>query len=346
MSAEYGQWTVAELRNELERRGMETGGRKAELVLRLEEAHHGQEELPHQPSSLITGEGEEEINQARNEIEEGRGVATPGTGIKIKPQRYDGKESWRVYHGLFERISRMNGWSAEQKLDYLWIHLAGEALNYVENLNSEYTVSYSALCQALDNRFGDNQSAELFKSLLRSRSRKPGESLQELAQDITQLVRRAYPEISRPGIEELAVERFREALPDHNQRMAVYHSKAKVLEQAVRAALDTESWQLSEKRRNPAARVRATQEEEDEEDLGSTTRAVKDLEQQERGKCTEEIKELLKNFLEQLPSSEHREKKNGLRCFHCNRLGDMKRDCKKKQAEDRRNQSGNDQQRR
>ena len=83
----------------------------------------------------------------------------------------------------------MNGWSAEQKLDYLWIHLAGEALNYVENLNSEYTVSYSALCQALDNRFGDNQSAELFKSLLRSRSRKPGESLQELAQDITHLVR-------------------------------------------------------------------------------------------------------------------------------------------------------------
>ena len=48
----------------------------------------------------------------------------------------------------------MNGWSTEQKLDYLWIHLAGEALNYVENLNSEYTVSYSALCQALDNRLG------------------------------------------------------------------------------------------------------------------------------------------------------------------------------------------------
>ena len=142
------------------------------------------------------------------------------------------------------------------------------------------------------------------------------------------------------------MERFREALPDNNQRMAVYHSKAKVLEQAVRAALDTESWQLSEKRRNPAARVRATQEEEDEEDLGSTTHAVKDLEQQERGKCTEEIKELLKNFLEQLPSSERREKKNGLRCFHCNRLGHMKRDCKKKQAEDRHNQSGNDQQRR
>ena len=51
------------------------------------------------------------------------------------------------------------------------------------------------LCQALDERFGDIQLSEVFKSGLRNLCRKEGESLTALAQDINCLVQHAYPEV-------------------------------------------------------------------------------------------------------------------------------------------------------
>ena len=165
---------------------------------------------------------------------------SPST-MRVNPRPYDGTTSWRGYCSHFQRVSRMNGWTDGQKLDFLWVNLTGNALTYVENLSPEQTVSYAALCQTLDERFGDCQLSEVFKSELRNRRRKDRESFQALAQDINRLVQRAYPEIGRQGVEELAIEKFREALPDHEQRMAVFQSKAKTLDQAVKAALDTES---------------------------------------------------------------------------------------------------------
>ena len=55
------------------------------------------------------------------------------------------------------------------------------------------------------------------------------------------------------AIEELAIERFRKAIPEHEQRMAVFRSKAKTLDQAVKAAIDAESWRSSSKRRKEEA---------------------------------------------------------------------------------------------
>jgi hypothetical protein len=52
---------------------------------------------------------------------------------------------------------------------------------------------------------------------MRNRKRQRGESIQALAQDIHRLVQRSYPEIGRLRLEGLSVERFREALPDHEQ---------------------------------------------------------------------------------------------------------------------------------
>ena len=90
-------------------------------------------------------------------------------------------------------------------------------------------MTYTALCQALEERFGDSQRAEVFKSGLRSRKRKDLESLPALAQEISHLVRRAYPGIGQQGMEELAVEKFREALPDHEQRMSVSEARQRPL---------------------------------------------------------------------------------------------------------------------
>ena len=164
------------------------------------------------------------------------GLTQPCPREKIKPRVYDGTVIWREYAGQFDRISRLNGWTNAQKLDLLWVHLAGEALTYVESLTMEQTATYDRLVHALEERFGNQHLAEVYKSELRGRHRQKGESLLALAQDVRKLVQKAYPDNGRPGLEELVIEKFREALPDHDQRIAVYQSKARTLDQAVKAA--------------------------------------------------------------------------------------------------------------
>lgn len=266
----------------------------------------------------------------------------PPTTARATPRLYDGKTPWREYLSHFQRVSRVNRWDDTQRLDFLWIHLTGEALSYVENLTPEQTTTYAALCQVLEGRFGDQQRAEVFKSELRSRRRKTGESLPALAQDISRLVQRAYPEIGRPGIEELAVEKFREALPDHEQRMAVYQSKAKTLDQAVKAALDTESWQISETRRTTATtRLRSATEEDD-----ISARAAKISQPDPGTMWMAAIQKMLDDFRQQLADQETEPQptKNPVKCYYCQKRGHIQRDCRKREADKKKTQSGNEHQ--
>ena len=46
--------------------------------------------------------------------------------------------------GQFGRIARINGWETN-KADYLWLHLAGEALSYVQGLPSAQTQNFETV---------------------------------------------------------------------------------------------------------------------------------------------------------------------------------------------------------
>ena len=96
------------------------------------------------------------------------------TRTRVKPRTYEGTTTWKEYHNHFQRVSRINGWTEDQKLDLLWVNLTGEALSYMESLTPEQTATYDDLCHSLDGRFGDQHLSEVFKSELRSRRRKSG----------------------------------------------------------------------------------------------------------------------------------------------------------------------------
>ncbi len=274
------------------------------------------------------------------------------SNMRVNPRPYNGTTSWRGYRSHFERVSRINRWTDVQKLDYLWVNLTGSALAYVENLAPEQAVSYPDLCDALDERFGDSQLAEVFKSELRSRRRKEGESLPALAQDINSLVQRAYPEIGRQGVDELAIEKFREALPDHEQRMAVFHSKARMVDQAVKAAIDAESWQISERRRTPLQKVRAAVSQEARQDYcdeePSPMRAVGSHQANQQEMLLKKLEELLTKInIEGSTPSQPAPKRPPPQCYYCGKLGHIARDCYKKKADAKQStQEENDQQQR
>ena len=180
--------------------------------------------------------------------------------MKVKARTYSGEGSWRDYHSHFERVSNINRWESGYKLDYLWVNLTGTALSYAESLPARQTRNYEDLCRALSSRFGEGRMVDIHKAELRARRRHEGESLPALGQEVRRLVTYAYPDLPIEGIEELAIERFREALPDRDQRMAVHRARPRHLEEAVQAAMDMEAWQITESRRDnsePRRRVRA-----------------------------------------------------------------------------------------
>ena len=67
------------------------------------------------------------------------------SNMRVNPRPYDGTTSWTGYNSHFQRVSRINGWTDGQKLDFLWVNLTGNALTYVENLAPERAVSYATL---------------------------------------------------------------------------------------------------------------------------------------------------------------------------------------------------------
>ena len=266
--------------------------------------------------------------------------------MRVTPRMYtgNGSTSWREYKGHFQRVSRINGWRDEQKLNYLWVHLAEVALSYVETLAPVLTDTYRGISAVLEERFGDAQLAEVFKSELRSRRRCTEESLPALGQDINRLVQRAYPGMEHQAVEELAIERFREAIPEHEQCMSVFRSKAETLDQAVKAAIDAESWQISENRRAPTQKIRAVWNQdahaEDKEEIDSSP-VVTRLQNQLESLVTEVqmLKEMLGSMDNRPPRTNFSQQR---RCFYCDKPGHIIRDCFKKKRDEREKQQGNE----
>lgn len=266
------------------------------------------------------------------------------TSMRITPRTYDGRgnTSWSEYKSHFERVSRINNWCVEQKLDYLWVHLTDAALSYVETLSPEHTETYAGLCEALEERFGDAQLAEVFKSELRSRRRRNEESLPALAQDINRLVKRAYPDMDYRAVEELAVERFREALTDPEQRMAVFRSKSRTLNQAVQAAIDSESWQISESRRASTQRIRSMHLE----NMGAeqTTTTEHNTGENRHKNPLESLQAEIQKIKEMLTAiNKQSSGKQEIRCYYCNKPGHLIKNCRKRiQDEAKDSQQGNE----
>jgi len=95
---------------------------------------------------------------------------------------------------------------------------------------------------------------------LKARSRRREETLAELAEDVERLARLAYPEATEAMVEVLAKDQFVDALPDEDMRLRIRQNKPAMLRDALRLALELESYQLACRQRPKL--VRGTQLQE------------------------------------------------------------------------------------
>lgn len=258
----------------------------------------------------------------------------------ITPDRYSGKVLWREYHRHFESCREVNEWNEEQSARYLSASLQGNALRILGDASPDRKRTYGELVKLLERRFGSGRQSENYLVELRHRRQGPKESLQELGQAIHELTLRAYPEIQEESRERLAKNHFLDAVDSRSVREGINRARPKNLDEAIRAALETDNFEKVEQQRildgKPPKLARAIDSGLDQrvekmeanlEVQAQTLKTMVDL----LGRLSSQSVELPAQA-EESPQGRKkiaRGKVKEWRCFNCDNRGHFARDCRK-----------------
>ena len=158
----------------------------------------------------------------------------------ILPDTFSGRttDDFSIWHSQFELAAVANGWTTSPvKLQMIVLRLRGPALRAYHALPPAERSTYNKTVHQLRMRFSPTERASVHRATLRARRRRPDESLAELADDISLLVARAYPDLTDTGtIDQLALDAFVDSL-DPQLKRRVRDADPSTLAGAVRRAL-------------------------------------------------------------------------------------------------------------
>jgi predicted aspartyl protease len=163
-------------------------------------------------------------------------------------QTYDGTSSWLDYKYHFDACSRINQWSENEKRLYLAVALRGQAQGILGDLSIDKQQNYKSLVKALEERFAPLNQTELYRVQLTERRQKPAESLPDLGQAIRRLVNLVYPTVPENVRDTLAKQHLIEALAESEMRIRIKHSRPQNLNDAIRLAVELETFNRAERR--------------------------------------------------------------------------------------------------
>ena len=144
----------------------------------------------------------------------------------------------------FEIAAGKNRWSTESMAHQLCIRLRGPAVSILNDLSSCERLDYRELVSKLKARFQPGNQAQLSRSSLKVRLRRPRESIIDLGDDIKRLSRKTYPGMPDHLREELAIGHFQDSLNDHSLKLFVELRKPKTVDEAINSALKCK-WSLN-----------------------------------------------------------------------------------------------------
>ncbi|GBN64797.1 hypothetical protein AVEN_253371-1, partial [Araneus ventricosus] len=106
----------------------------------------------------------------------------------VKSLTFDGQTSWTVFKTQFDVVSSANGWNNRVKASQLVASLRGSAAEVLQGIPSDKLTDLMTIENALEARFGDSHLTQFYRTELKTRRQKPGESLQVLAADVERLM--------------------------------------------------------------------------------------------------------------------------------------------------------------
>ncbi|GBM25662.1 hypothetical protein AVEN_131344-1 [Araneus ventricosus] len=134
----------------------------------------------------------------------------------VKSLTFDGQTSWTVFKTQFDVVSSANGWTDFVKVSQLVASLRGSAAEVLQGIPADKLTNLTTIEKALESRFGDSYLTQFYRTELKTRRQKPGESLQELVADVERLMRLAYAECPLNVRESLTAQYFVGAIRDED----------------------------------------------------------------------------------------------------------------------------------
>ena len=125
---------------------------------------------------------------------------------------------------------------------YLKSSLGGDVANVLWDYGTEVTESLSGLTQLLQKRFRGRDFVDKHRIEIRSRRRKPTESLQDLHSDIRILAALAFSQLDHKTRESIACNYFMEALADSDLAFRICEKQSTNLDAAFRIVQQFELW--------------------------------------------------------------------------------------------------------
>ncbi|GBM26553.1 hypothetical protein AVEN_179900-1 [Araneus ventricosus] len=96
----------------------------------------------------------------------------------VKSLTFDGQTSWTVFKTQFDVVSSANGWNNRVKASQLVASLRGSAAEVLQGIPSDKLTDLMTIQNALEARFGDSHLTHFYRTELKTRRQKQGESLQ------------------------------------------------------------------------------------------------------------------------------------------------------------------------
>lgn len=303
-------------------------------------------------------------HQPRIYVQNERGI--PRTlNMRTKAPLYDGTSSWTDYLVQFELVAELNGWDQGSMAMHLATSLRGAAQSVLGDLDNYGRRDYRTLVTSLGQRFGPENQTQMFRALLRNRTRQPNETLPELAHEIRRLVKLAYPTGQQVILEDLAMNHFIDALPEMESRWHIQQSRPRTIDEAVRVAVELEAFHAAEKHRGATKKmVRVVQPDVEigrydrqEQRLKQTEDAILQV-QHLMDKGFQALEEKLSRMSLQKTNYRETDRRRDFKgssrpkqveCYHCGELGHIRPECEKfreerngfKRSDDRKSNQGN-----
>ncbi|ESO02813.1 hypothetical protein HELRODRAFT_174236 [Helobdella robusta] len=207
-------------------------------------------EMIEQKLDRQTVEVDHKIDKLKRELEQSKKMAMlldHASGRTLKVPAFDGKMSWNVYKTQFEAAATSNCWNGKERATALILALRVSAAEVLQTIPAENHFNYEVLVSALDLRYGEEHMKQIYRSQLRNRTQRFGESIQRLAQDIERLTLLSYPTSDPEHRDETALDTFIKALRDSELKQSLLLSDKRKLKDAVAHSLTFESAKLASK---------------------------------------------------------------------------------------------------
>ena len=187
--------------------------------------------------------------------------------MKVKPQTYDGSDDLEEYLTQFNLVAELNGWDYESKSLFLASSMVGGTRALLCELDASQRKDYQSIVNALQNRFGSANRAEIYRSKLQGKMLGKNETIPELAQSVRKLTQKAYPSASSEVVELLAMDYFIDALPDVDLRLRLREVGPKTIAEAETIAVRLDAHKVADKSRAKSVRAVVSEQNSSEKKI-------------------------------------------------------------------------------